>query len=461
MRTLPTTLRRTMTALIVLACVPPAALVQAEERDANLRQQILKLNDITGKDPLRHQVLSLLQDKDVAKKRVAEAARMARETPQPFSYNATLILGTVSVQVKDYNAAETFYRLHREQAKQLRSTQGLVSAYRGLIAAALINKRYVQAEKLCAEVRANEILGETLQSLQGESDKEADKERQTLALFLLDVFEDQAMAIAQQGEVKRAISLIDDQFKDKDQANSLLVLDLKGKIYRIAGKNKEALKVYEDEIERIKKDYEDEFERIKNDNDLKKKDQKKQLDLKKKEQKKLLDDVAYALSGVYIELGQVDKAAEQLKNLLATEPDNPKYNNDLGYIWADHDMNLTEAEKLIRKALEEDRKQRQKDNPQLKPEQIKDRGAYLDSLGWVLFKQKKYQEAKKYLQQAVQPDDEDESIEILDHLGDVLMALGEKSEAVAVWKKGVESAGDSKRERKRKEEVQKKLKANE
>lgn len=334
-----------------------------------------------------------------------------------------------------------------------------------MIAAALINKRYAQAEKLCAEVRENEILQETLRSLQGEQDEDAKKERLSISLFLFDVFEDQAMAIAQQGQDQRAISLIDGQFKhkdkDKDQSNSLLVLDLKGKIYRIAGKNKEALKVYEDEIERIKKDYEDEFERITNDNDLKKKDQKKLLDLKKNEQKKLLDEVSYALSGVYIELGQVDKAAEQLKNLLATEPDNPKYNNDLGYIWADHDMNLAEAEKLIRKALEEDRKQRQKDNPQLKPEQIKDRGAYLDSLGWVMFKQKKYQEAKKYLQQAVQPDDEDESIEILDHLGDVLMALGEKSEAVAVWKKGVEAAGESKRERKRKEEVQKKLKANE
>jgi hypothetical protein len=41
------------------------------------------------------------------------------------------------------------------------------------------------------------------------------------------------------------------------------------------------------------------------------------------------------------------------------------------------------------------------------------------------------------------------------------MALGEKAEAVAVWKKSVETPGDSKREQKRKEGVLKKIKANE
>ena len=53
-----------------------------------------------------------------------------------------------------------------------------------------------------------------------------------------------------------------------------------------------------------------------------------------------------------------------------------------------------------------------------------------------------------------------QSQSLLDHLGDVLMALGEKTEAVAVWKKSIEAPGDSKREEKRKEEVLKKIKAN-
>ena len=82
-------------------------------------------------------------------------------------------------------------------------------------------------------------------------------------------------------------------------------------------------------------------------------------------------------------------AAADLKALLEKDPDNPGYNNDLGYIWADHDMNLAESEKLIRKALDEDRKQRLKEKPDAKPDEIKDNPSYLDSLGWVLFKEKK------------------------------------------------------------------------
>src|SRR5262249_38730474 len=126
--------------------------------------------------------------------------------------------------------------------------------------------------------------------------------------------------------------------------------------------------------------------------------------------------------------------------------------------WADHDMNLAESEKLIRKAIEEDRRQRRKANPDLKPELDKDNPAYLDSLGWVLFKQKKYKEAKPLFLQAVQ-EEEGKHVEIDDHLAEVHMALGEKADAVAVWKKALEVADTSKREQQRRTAVEKKLKA--
>ena len=146
----------------------------------------------------------------------------------------------------------------------------------------------------------------------------------------------------------------------------------------------------------------------------------------------------YFLSGVYVDLKKIDKAAEQLKTLLEMKPDDPTYNNDLGYIWADHDMNLDEAEKLIRKALERGPQGAQGQEGELKPEEDKDNAAYLDSLGWVLYKQKKYKEAKKALEEAVK-DKEGQHIEILDHLGDVHKAPGEKTEAIAAWKKGIET----------------------
>lgn len=440
MRTLRTELRWATMALTVLGCLSPA-LVRAEERPANALGHILKLNEITGKDTVRREVQALLKDKAAAKKLVSEAAGMAANKPQTFAYNATLILGNVAVGVKDYRSAETFYRLHLKQATQLRSTQGLLAAYGGLITASYSNRNYAEAEKLCAEASKHELIVATIKSLaESSGEEDSEKELKTIERFLSGVAEEQIMAIAQQGDADRAVDLIDRLLKN--QSDGWLALDLKGRAYRAAGKYKASAKAYEEEMERLKEDN----------------------DLKKKDKGELLDDVRYSLSGVYIELGNVDKAAEQLKALLAKSPDNPTYNNDLGYVWADHDQNLTEAEKLIRKALEEDRKLRQKVNPKAKPEEIKDRGAYLDSLGWVLYKQKKYAEAKKYLQEAVQnmiEDDEPESIEIYDHLADVLLALGEKAEAVATWKKGVAAAGESKREQKRKQEVEKKIKANE
>jgi tetratricopeptide (TPR) repeat protein len=118
-------------------------------------------------------------------------------------------------------------------------------------------------------------------------------------------------------------------------------------------------------------------------------------------------------------------------------------------------MNLDKAEKYIRKALDLDRKQRKE--AKITPDQDKDNGAYLDSLGWVLYKEKKYKEAKEAMLEAVK-DKDAQHIEIFDHLGDVHMALGEKADAVAAWKKGVDVAGDTKKEQERKTAVEKKLK---
>lgn len=432
MRTLRTELRWALAALAVLASLTAAERLRAEERDSSVRAKALKLNDVTGMDPLRGEVLALLDDKPSTRKLVAEAVRMTNDKSQPFTYNATLILATAANQVKDYRAAETFYRLHRDQAKQLGSAKGVITAYSGLISALFEAKKYADAEKVCKEAIDHDLIRGTLLRLERESDRDAEEERKPVERFRTLVIEEMILSIAQQGDDDRANDTIDRIFKN--QPNNWLSLDLKARVYRIVGKSKEAVKTYEDELDRIKND----------------------KDLKDEAKESLLDDIRYSLSGVYVETKQIDKAAEQLKALLKKEPNNPTYNNDLGYIWADHDMNLAESEKLIRKAIEDDRKKRLKADPK----DDKDNGAYLDSLGWVLFKQKKYDEASKYLRQAVEQE-EGKHIEIYDHLGDVLMALDRKAEAVAAWKKGVESAGDSKREQKRKDEVNKKIKANE
>ena len=77
----------------------------------------------------------------------------------------------------------------------------------------------------------------------------------------------------------------------------------------------------------------------------------------------------------------------ELEILFAKNPDDPGVNNDLGYLYADQGKNLEKAEAMIRKAVAEE----------------PDNYAYLDSLGWVLFKRGKFQEARGPLEKAGRP----------------------------------------------------------
>jgi tetratricopeptide (TPR) repeat protein len=382
----------------------------AAEDDA-LRKQALGLNEVTGLDPTSGTILELLEDGPGTKKLLEVAAKMAKEKEQPFNINATYILATLAHANKEVEVAERFYRLNAEQALKLQSAQKLSRAYSGLIQMFYDNKKYAESEKVCREF------------LELESEDQSAIER-----IKPIVMRHMIRTIAKQNNLDKAIDLVDKLIKA--QPDNWLHVQLKGQLLRDAGDLENAAKIYEDVIDRIKKD-------------------KRLTDEEKVE---WVSDLRYPLSGIYVDLNQIDKAAEQLQTLLAKEPNNPTYNNDLGYIWADHDMKLEESEKLIRKALEEDKKQR--------PKATKDNPAYLDSLGWVLYKQKKYKEAKAPLLEAVQEED-GKHIEIYDHLGDVHLALGEKAEAVAAWKKGLEVVGTTKREQTRKAEVEKKLKANE
>ena len=69
-------------------------------------------------------------------------------------------------------------------------------------------------------------------------------------------------------------------------------------------------------------------------------------------------EIRHTLSIVYSAAREYDRAEEQLRLMLEADPNDATANNDLGYQWADQSKNLEEAEKLIRKALDLDRKQR-------------------------------------------------------------------------------------------------------
>lgn len=133
-----------------------------------------------------------------------------------------------------------------------------------------------------------------------------------------------------------------------------------------------------------------------------------------------------SLSNAYVQMGDLPNGQRILEEVYEASPDDPGVNNDLGYLYADEGTNLDKAEQMIRVAVAAE-----PDNP-----------AYLDSLGWVLFKLKKFEEAKSILEKAnSDPDYQDSTI--IEHLGDVQQALGEPKDAVKTWQKALDIEEES------------------
>jgi tetratricopeptide (TPR) repeat protein len=158
-------------------------------------------------------------------------------------------------------------------------------------------------------------------------------------------------------------------------------------------------------------------------------------------------EVRYLLSGIYTAAKRLPQAEAELAACLKIDPGNAAVNNDLGYLWTDDNKNLAEAEAMIRKAIDQDRKNRQSVLT-LGPSAAKefhDNACYIDSLGWVLFRRGQLEEAGKQLDYATTLPDGDDPL-IWDHLGEVRLALGQPAKAAQAWRKALDFyEGDKRR----------------
>jgi tetratricopeptide (TPR) repeat protein len=119
--------------------------------------------------------------------------------------------------------------------------------------------------------------------------------------------------------------------------------------------------------------------------------------------------------------GLYEKAADLLRKSIALDPANAaEAYNYLGYMWADHNMHLDDAEEMIKRALE------------LEP----NNGSYLDSLGWVEFRKGKFDQALADLLRAAKNMEHEDSI-VFEHIGDTYLKLGRVPEALEAWKKAL------------------------
>ncbi|HMF10791.1 MAG TPA: tetratricopeptide repeat protein [Gemmataceae bacterium] len=159
--------------------------------------------------------------------------------------------------------------------------------------------------------------------------------------------------------------------------------------------------------------------------------------LKEYRQIKDVREIRVTLSTVFSDAKKFAESEEQLRLLLEQDANDALVNNNLGYQLADEGRNLDEAEKLIRKALELDREERTKGKA-VGPDADHENAAYLDSLGWVLFRRGRLADARKELEKAATFSEGKDDPVVWDHLGDVCARQSDVPRARAAWEKGVE-----------------------
>lgn len=135
------------------------------------------------------------------------------------------------------------------------------------------------------------------------------------------------------------------------------------------------------------------------------------------------------LSNIYQATGRMEDAYEQLVEIRRINSADPEANNNLAYTWSEGGANLDKAEKYVRIALAEEPRN----------------AAYLDTLGWVLYKRGKFDEAIKWLKLAMKQQDEPDPV-MLTHLGDALARTGDTSAAEPLWRQAHELIVEDKEE---------------
>src|SRR5437016_264520 len=129
------------------------------------------------------------------------------------------------------------------------------------------------------------------------------------------------------------------------------------------------------------------------------------------------EQVHFLQGALYEKQKKYSDAEKAFRKALEIQKDEPAVLNYLGFMFADRGIRLDEAEAMIQKAVQAD----------------PTNGAYLDSLGWVYFKQNRLDRAEEYLKKAIIFMNSDSNIH--DHLGDLYFKTKRYEEARAEWNK--------------------------
>lgn len=126
--------------------------------------------------------------------------------------------------------------------------------------------------------------------------------------------------------------------------------------------------------------------------------------------------------------GLYDKAADLFRKSISLDPANAaEAYNYVAFMWAEHDMHLDEAEDMIGHALRFD----------------PNNGAFLDTLGWIHYRQGKFEEALADLLRASENLSRPDPI-VFEHIGDAYSKLNRIPQALDFWQKAIALSPENK-----------------
>lgn len=142
----------------------------------------------------------------------------------------------------------------------------------------------------------------------------------------------------------------------------------------------------------------------------------------------LVSDFYSIMGDLFHEKKMNKEAYAAYDSCLQWKPDNIGCLNNYAYYLCMEGEQLEKAEQMSFKAVKAE------------PEN----STYLDTYAWILFVQKRYSEAKVYIDQALKHDKDTVSGVIIEHAGDIYAMSGDKEKAVELWMKAAKREPDNK-----------------
>ena len=134
-----------------------------------------------------------------------------------------------------------------------------------------------------------------------------------------------------------------------------------------------------------------------------------------------VSDIYTAMGDLYHQLGQANEAYLCYDSALVYNPTNILVLNNYAYFLSEENRQLDKAEQMSARTI--------KAEPQ--------NATYLDTYAWILYRQERYDEALKYIEQALAADSVPSDV-LYEHAGDICYKLGDTERALEYWKLALE-----------------------